>query len=116
MMLVLLPGGGVGKGGMNFDAKTRRNSTDLEDIFIAHISSMDTLARGLLIADKILKKSNYLKLRKKRYASFQSENGKAFEKGKLSLADMAKLAAKNGEPKKLSGKQELLESLINQYL
>jgi xylose isomerase len=116
MMLVLLPGGGVGKGGMNFDAKTRRNSTDLEDIFIAHISSMDTLARGLLIADKILKKSNYLKLRKKRYASFQSEKGKAFEKGKLSLADMAKLAAKNGEPKKLSGKQELLESLINQYL
>ncbi len=116
IMLVLLKGGGIGKGGMNFDAKTRRNSTDLEDIFIAHISSMDTLARGLMIADKILKESDYLKMRKKRYASFQSEKGKAFEKGKLKLDDLAKLAAKSGEPKQISGKQELLESMINQYL
>ncbi len=116
IMLVLLSSKGIGKGGMNFDAKTRRNSTDLEDIFIAHISSMDTLARGLIIADKILKKSDYLKMRKKRYASFQSEKGKAFEKGKLTLDDLAKLAAKNGEPKQISGKQELLESLINQHL
>jgi len=116
MMLVLLKGSGIGKGGMNFDAKTRRNSTDLEDIFIAHISSMDTLARGLIIADKVLKESDYLKMRKKRYASFQSEKGRAFEKGKLKLDDLAKLAAKNGEPKQISGKQELLESIINQYL
>ena len=116
MMLVLLKGGGIGKGGMNFDAKTRRNSTDLEDIFIAHISSMDTLAHGLIVADKILKSSDYLKMKKKRYASFQSEKAKSFEKGKLNLDDLAKLAVKNGELKQISGKQELLESMINQYL
>jgi xylose isomerase len=116
MMLVLLSNKGIGKGGMNFDAKTRRNSTDLEDIFIAHISSMDTLARGLIIADRVLRKSDYLKIRKKRYASYNSEKGKAFEKGKLGLAELARLAAKHGEPKQISGKQELLESYINQYI
>ena len=77
---------------------------------------MDTLARGLIIADKILKESDYLKMRKKRYASYNSEKAKAFEKGKLKLDDLAKLAAKNGEPKQISGKQELLESYINQYI
>ena len=116
LMLVMLENGGIGKGGMNFDAKTRRSSTDLEDIFISHIASMDTLARGLLIADDILQKSDYLKLRKERYASFDSGNGAAFEKGELDLEALAALAEKIGEPKQISGKQELFEAIINQYI
>jgi xylose isomerase len=116
ILLVLLANDGIGKGGMNFDAKTRRSSTDLEDIFIAHISSMDTLARGLIIADRILQESDFLKLKKERYASFESQNGKAFENGELGLTELTNLAAVSGEPKQISGKQELLESYINQYI
>ena len=116
IMLVLLKNGGLNRGGMNFDAKTRRNSTDLRDIFIAHISSMDTLARGLMIANDILENSDYLKLKKARYASFDSEYGRAYEKGNIDLDELAKLAAEFGEPDQISGQQELLESMINQYL
>jgi xylose isomerase len=116
LLLVLLQNGGIGNGGMNFDAKTRRSSTDLEDIFIAHISSMDTLARALLIADNIISKSGYLKMRKERYSSFDSGDGAAFEKGELSLTKLAETAAKLGEPNQISGKQELYESIINQYI
>ena len=101
---------------MNFDAKTRRSSTDLEDIFIGHILSMDALARGLLIADNILQNSDYLKLRQERYSSFDSGNGASFEKGKLDLAKLAQLAAETGEPKQISGKQELYEGILNQYI
>ncbi len=116
LMLALLQEGGLGKGGMNFDAKTRRSSTDLEDIFIAHISSMDTLARGLIIADNILKNTDYLKMKKERYASYDSGEGKKFEQGQLKLDELASLAEKWGEPEKRSGKQELYESIINQYI
>ncbi len=116
VMLVLLQAGGLNKGGMNFDAKTRRSSTDLEDIFIAHISSMDTLARGLLIAEKILKESDYLAMKKARYAGFDTAPGSEFESGKLDLARLARMAADKGEPEQRSGKQELLESLINDYI
>jgi xylose isomerase len=116
IMLVLLQSGGLSSGGMNFDAKTRRSSTDLEDIFIAHIHSMDTLARGLMIADRILRESDFLKMRKERYASYDSGDGAAFEKGELGLEELRDLAAKLGEPQQISGKQELYESLINQYL
>ena len=116
LMLVLLQNGGMGKGGMNFDAKTRRNSTDLEDIFIAHISSMDTLARALVIANHILEESNLLKMRKERYASFDSGDGANFEKGQLGLEELARLAAELGEPRQISGKQELYESIMNQYI
>ncbi len=116
LMLVMLENGGFNTGGMNFDAKTRRSSTDLEDIFVAHISSMDTIARGLLIADNILQNSNYIKMKKERYASFDSGNGAKFERGEFGLAELAKLAADIGEPKQISGKQELYESLINRYL
>jgi len=116
MMLVLLQCGGLGNGGMNFDAKTRRSSTDLEDIFIAHISSMDTLARGLLIASDILENSDYLKMKKERYSSFDSGKGTEFENGKLSLEQLANLAIEFGEPKQISGKQELYEALINRYI
>jgi len=115
-MLVILEGGGIKTGGINFDAKIRRNSTDPEDLFIAHIAGMDAFARALLIADDILNKSDYLKLRTERYSSFDSGNGKAFEEGKLTLEDLRDIAIKNGEPKKISGKQELFESLINMYI
>ena len=116
MMLVLLPNGGLKSGGMNFDAKVRRNSTDLEDLFIAHISSMDTIARGLLIADRILRESNYAKMKADRYASYDSGNGAAFERGELDVAQLRDLAVSMGEPRQISGKQELFESIINQYI
>ncbi|GAP68772.1 xylose isomerase [Bacteroidales bacterium 6E] len=115
-MLEIMQAGGFSNGGINFDARARRNSTDLEDIFIAHVSGMDVFARALLVADKILTDSDYLKMRKNRYASFDSGNGAAFEAGKLTLTDLYDHAAKVGEPALVSGKQELLEQLINWYI
>jgi xylose isomerase len=115
-MLVILEAGGFTQGGINFDAKTRRNSTDLEDIFIAHIAGMDAFARALLIATNVLEQSDYKKMRTARYASFDSGDGKAYEEGKLSLEQMRELALKLGEPKQISGKQELYEALLNQFI
>ena len=115
-MLSILAAGGIGKGGMNFDAKTRRSSTDLEDIFIAHISSIDTIARALIIADNILTNSEIPAMKKNRYASYDSGDGAKFEKGELGLEQLAEIAALNGEPEQISGKQELYESIINQYI
>ena len=115
-MLVILAAGGFKGGGVNFDAKTRRNSTDLEDLFLAHIGGMDNFARALLIANDILKESEYKKLRKTRYKSFERGNGKAFENGKLKLTDLSKIAIEKGEPKQISAKQELFENIINQYI
>ena len=115
-MLEIIQAGGFEHGGINFDAKLRRNSTDMEDLFIAHISGMDVFARALIIADKILKESDYLKLRADRYASFDSEKGKEFEEGKLNFDNLYEIAKKVGEPKQISGKQELLEQLINCYI
>jgi xylose isomerase len=115
-MMVILQSGGFSTGGINFDAKVRRNSTDAEDIFVAHISGMDTFARALVIADKILKDSDYLKMRKKRYESFDKGAGKDFEKGKLTLAKLRDIASDLGEPETRSGKQELYEQLINMYI
>lgn len=115
-MLVIAEAGGFGAGGVNFDAKVRRNSTDPEDLFIAHISAMDVFARALIIAEKILNESDYKKLRNQRYSSFDSGDGAAFENGKLSLDDLRSLAEKYGEPKQISGKQELYEQIINLYI
>jgi len=115
-MLEILPTGGFKHGGINFDAKTRRNSTDLEDIFIAHIGGMDVFARSLVIADRILNNSDYLKMRNKRYASYDSGKGAEFEAGKLSLEDLYAIAAEVGEPAQISGKQELIEQLINWHI
>lgn len=115
-MMVIMNAGGFKTGGINFDAKIRRNSTDIEDIFIAHISGMDTFARSLLIADKILRESPYLGMKKKRYESFDSGYGKDFENGKLTLEKLSEIASETGEPQTRSGKQELLEQLINMYL
>ncbi len=115
-MLVILQAGGFTTGGVNFDAKTRRNSTDLDDLFIAHIAGMDAFAKALLMAHNILEQSEYRKLRQERYSSFDKGDGARFEQGKLSLEDLRELALKNGEPKQISGKQELYEAIINQYI
>ncbi len=115
-MLVILEAGGLQGGGTNFDAKARRNSTDLEDLFIAHIAGVDTFARALVIADKILTQSPYRKWRAERYASFDSGKGAEFAAGKMTLKKLAALGAKLGEPKQISGKQELYEAMINQYI
>ncbi len=115
-LMIILESGGFGGGGVNFDAKTRRNSTDLEDIFHAHIGSMDAFARALVIADNVLQKSPYKKYKQQRYTSFDSGAGRDFELGKLSLEDLRDHAIKNGEPKQTSGKQEWLENIINQYI
>jgi len=115
-MLVFLAAGGLQGGGINFDAKIRRNSTDLDDVFHAHIGGADTFARALIAADKIVSSSAYESLRKGRYSSFDSGKGKDFENGKLSLTDLYNLAKANGELQLRSGKQELFENIINQYI
>ncbi|WP_109831247.1 xylose isomerase [Reichenbachiella versicolor] len=115
-MMIILQAGGFKGGGVNFDAKTRRNSTDLEDIFYAHIGGMDIFARALLTAQDILDNSQYLNLRKARYSSFNTMQGKEFEEGKLDLEALAKIAQEGGEPKLRSGQQELFENIINSYI
>jgi xylose isomerase len=115
-MLVILEAGGFAGGGVNFDAKIRRNSTDADDLFLAHIGGMDSFARALIVADNIMKQSPYKEFRKNRYASFDNGDGKKFEDGKLSLEDLREIALKSGEPAPISGKQEWLENIINQYI
>jgi xylose isomerase len=115
-MLIILEAGGFKGGGINFDAKIRRNSTDAADLFYAHIGGMDAFARALITADNILQKSEYKKIRTDRYASFDSGKGKAFEEGALSLEDLRAYAIENGEPAVKSGKQEYLENIINRYI
>ncbi len=115
-MLVFLKAGGLQGGGINFDAKIRRNSTDMEDVFYAHIGGADTFARALITADEIISSSQYDKLRKERYSSFDAGKGKDFENGKLDFNDLYKIAMENGELELKSGKQELFENIINQYI
>ena len=115
-MLVFLKAGGLQGGGVNFDAKIRRNSTDMEDVFHAHIGGADTFARALITADKIITSSAYKVLREERYSSFDSGKGKEFENGKLELSDLYNIAKENGELQLQSGKQELFENIINQYI
>ncbi|MEP6583179.1 MAG: xylose isomerase [Ginsengibacter sp.] len=115
-MLIILEADGFQGGGINFDAKIRRNSTDPADLFYAHIGGMDNFARALITADNILNKSDYKKLRTERYASFDNGKGKEFEAGKLSLEDLQKFAIENGEPEVRSGRQEYFENIINRYI
>ena len=115
-MLVILEAGGLQGGGTNFDAKLQRNSTDLEDLFIAHIAGMDTFARALVVSDKILSNSKYKAMRAERYASFNSGKGAEFEAGNLTLEMLAEIGREQGEPKTISGKQEAYEALILNYL
>jgi xylose isomerase len=115
-MLVILEAGGFAGGGINFDAKIRRNSTDAADLFYAHIGAMDVFARALVVADNVLTKSDYRSWRKQRYESFDNGHGKAFEEGKLSLDDLREYAIENGEPAVKSGRQEYLENIINRFI
>jgi xylose isomerase len=115
-MLIVLEANGLQGGGINFDAKIRRNSTDAADLFYAHIGGMDTFARALVTADNILQKSDYKKIRHERYASYDSGAGKDFEEGKLNLEDLRNYAVEQGEPATISGQQELLENIINRYI
>jgi xylose isomerase len=115
-MLVIVEAGGFAGGGINFDAKIRRNSTDAEDLFHAHIGGMDTFARALIVADNMLNKSDYKAFRSERYASFNNGTGKDFENGKLTLEDLRNYAVANGEPAVKSGRQEYLENIINRFI
>ena len=115
-MLVILEAGGFAGGGINFDAKIRRNSTDAADLFHAHIGGIDSFARALIIADNILNNSEYKKLRIERYASYDEGKGKSFEEGKLTLEDLRSFALENGEPATISGRQEYFENIINRFI
>lgn len=115
-MMQIIRNGGLGNGGTNFDAKTRRNSTDPEDIFIAHIAGMDAMARALLSAAEVLEKSPYKKMLADRYASFDSGKGKEFEEGRMSLEEIVAYAKTQPEPAQTSGKQELYEAIVNMYV
>ena len=114
-MMQIIRNGGLGNGGTNFDAKTRRNSTDLEDIFIAHIAGMDAMARALESAAALLEESPYKDMLRERYASFDAGKGKDFEEGKLTLEDVYAYGKEVGEPKRTSGKQELYEAIVAMY-
>ncbi len=114
-MLQVIRNGGLHDGGSNFDAKIRRNSTDLEDLFIAHISGMDQMARALLNAARIIEESPLPKMLRERYASFDKGEGKRFEEGKMSLEELVEYAKKKGEPAQTSGKQELYEAIVALY-
>ena len=115
-LLIILEAGGFAGGGINFDAKRRRNSTDYADLFYAHIGGIDTFAKALIVADAILLDGTYSKVRADRYASYDSATGKAFEEGKLSLEDLRSYAIVKGEPKVISGRQEYLENLVNRFI
>ncbi|GJM63635.1 xylose isomerase [Persicobacter diffluens] len=115
-MLVILEGGGLQGGGVNFDAKIRRTSFTDEDLFIAHISSMDLFAKALLVANDILENSEYKQIRKDRYASYDGGKGAAFEAGQLTLEDLRAHALQAGEPERKSGRQEYIEAMINRHL
>jgi xylose isomerase len=114
-MMQIIRNGGLGNGGTNFDAKTRRNSTDLEDIFIAHIAAMDAMARALESAAALLEESPICKMVADRYASFDGGLGKKFENGELTLEEVYSYGKEVGEPKQTSGKQELYEAILNMY-
>ena len=115
-LLVIIRSGGLQGGGINFDAKTRRNSTDLEDLFHSHIGGIDLFAKSLLITQKIIDDSDYISMLKKRYSSFESDLGKKFTNRELTLKQMNSYAKKIDEPNLKSGRQEFFENLINRYI
>ena len=115
-MLVVLASGGLKSGGLNFDAKLRRESTSLEDMFLAHIGGMDCFARGLLAAHSILEKSSLAQNKKDRYSSFDEGPGAIFEAGGLTLTELRDHAEVIGEPELVSGRQESIENMINDHL
>lgn len=117
LMGAIIDQGGLGKGGLNFDCKVRRESTDDADLFIGHIGAMDCLARGLLNAAKIREEGTLPGMVADRYKSFDDlEFGKKIEEGLLTLEDCEEYAKKHGEPEQRSGKQELYEMVLNRFV
>ncbi|PKI79542.1 hypothetical protein CRG98_000017 [Punica granatum] len=116
VMLSVVRNGGIAPGGFNFDAKLRRESTDVEDLFIAHISGMDTLARGLRNVAKLIEDGSLDELVRKRYSSFDSEIGAQIKAGKADFEMLEKKAKEWGEPKVPSAKQELAEMIFQSVL
>ena len=114
-MMQIIRNGGFKDGGTNFDAKTRRNSTDLQDIFIAHIAGMDAMARALLNAADLVQNSPIPQMVRDRYASFDSGLGKKFEDGQMTLEEVYEYGKQVGEPPLKSGQQELYEAIVNMY-
>jgi xylose isomerase len=116
VMATILKGGGFTTGGMNFDAKLRRQSIDPEDLFHAHIGGMDCLARGLLIAEKMITDGKLEAVINERYAGWKGELGQKILSGKASLAELSDTVLEKGiEPKARSGRQEFLENLLSRY-
>ena len=115
-MMIVLAAGGLGNGGFNFDAKVRRESTNLEDLFIAHIGGMDAYARALVIADRINSEGKLEAFKTSRYASFEEIDGQRYEAGELTLTELRELAMGGSEPALESGKQEWMESILNDYM
>ncbi len=115
-MTVLLEAGGFEHGGFNFDAKVRRESTDMDDLFLGHVGAMDTFAYGLKVAHKLIEDGAFSAAKEERYSSYDKGMGQKFESGALTLEMLRDHAATSGEPNVFSGKQEKLENLLNQYL
>ncbi len=115
-MMVVLNQNGLGKGGFNFDAKVRRSSVDPMDLFHAHIGGMDTFARGLVIAHTIIEEKVFSKFIAERYGSFDSGIGAKIASGKVGFEDLEKWIIKEGKPELESGRQEMLENLLNSYI
>jgi xylose isomerase len=114
-MDVVLRNGGMGTGGLNFDAKVRRESTDLDDMFISHIGGMDAFSRGLLNASRMVEDKAFSKPIAARYSSYDSGIGKAIESGEADFKALEKWVLDAGEPTQASGKQERYESILNDY-
>ncbi len=115
-MMIILNQGGLGSGGLNFDAKPRRSSIDTVDLFYAHIGGMDTFARGLLVAHKIIEDGVFDRFIDQRYGSYADGPGKDILDGKVSLEDAEKWILENGLPAAKSARQEMLENILNDYL
>jgi len=115
-MFSILKAGGLGSGGFNFDAKLRRPSVDIEDLFYAHIGGMDAYALAYKLASKIRAEGKLEAFVADRYATFDSGYGKEIEKKKIGFKELEKIVLKLGEPKPKSGRQEYLENLLNTYL
>ncbi|MFB5678643.1 xylose isomerase [Paenibacillus terreus] len=116
-MYEVLQNGGLGKGGVNFDAKVRRASFEPEDLFLAHIAGMDTYAKGLKVAAKLIEDRVFEDFIEKRYSSFKEGIGQDIVSGKATLASLAEYALNNDKPRKNeSGRQEWLKATLNQYI
>ena len=115
-MMIILNQGGLGRGGLNFDAKVRRSSNDPYDLFHAHIGGMDAFARGLLVAYEIVKDKTLSKFIAERYSSFNSGIGAKIMSRKVGLRDLEQWVVKQGRPELESGRQEMLENILNTYI